>query len=63
MKIAPSISTTSRNGSDADLKTNAMMKKMIRIDAQLTTLKSWFAMLTRSFVQGASPISSAFLSY
>ena len=63
MKIAHSIRATSRNGREIDLKTNAIITAIMMIDTQLTTLKSWFAISTRSFVQGASPISIPFASY
>ena len=63
MKIANSITDTKIIGKDIDLNTHAIIKKIAPMDTVLTTLKSWFVIVIKSFVQGASPISIAFLSY
>lgn len=63
MKIANSITATKIIGKDIDLNTHAIIKKIAPMDTVLTTLKSWFVIVIKSFVQGASPISIAFLSY
>ena len=61
--MANSITATSISGSETDLKVTRMIRKIAAIEIISTTLKSLSVTSIRSFVQGASPISIAELSY
>ncbi len=63
IKIANSITDTRITGSDTDLNTNAIIRKIAPMDTTLTVLKSSSVISIKSFVHGASPISIADASY